>query len=133
MTTEVYTAAEQAGLAAFGTLRDSADLGRLRDAFTAYRNVLAAAGILAAPTMTLDDAHAELAARLLAEKSGHVRYSDDGWRTLLVSEGDVDLAYDRALERLGRGEDTLAADLSYARRILHAKIARTAAGGGDQP
>lgn len=42
-------------------------------------------------------------AQWLAEQSGHPRYTQiaDGWKTLLVSSGDVEIAYNAALRRIG--------------------------------
>jgi hypothetical protein len=43
------------------------------------------------------------AARWLAEQSGHPRYTQvaDGWRALLASTSDVEVAYHAALRRIG--------------------------------
>lgn len=63
-------------------------------------------------------------ARWLAEKSEHPRYTQitDGWRTLLVSTGDVEIAYRAALrgtENLsGMQASRFADELRAAREVL---------------
>lgn len=67
-------------------------------------------GLLAGPTGELTRDDVEQMARWLADQSEHPRYWGEGWRRLLESEVDVDVAYtaastrasQSALEELGR-------------------------------
>jgi hypothetical protein len=117
-----YSAAERAAYTAFGTMADRATIERLRDALAAYRTTLCAAGILRDDSI-ITPADIELAARLLAREAsrgGFPRYGGDGWRMLLRSPGDIDLAYKKASVGVPPVDEATIRDLAWARRVLRA-------------
>jgi hypothetical protein len=122
-TPDAFTAAEQAAFAGFGTMHHTGDADRLRHALTAYRNTLAAAGILREQTDYTAHA-AVLAARYLAAESGFPRYDGDGWELLLASTVDVEVAHRKALEQTTAAEDERRRDIAHARRVLLTIAAR---------
>lgn len=84
----------------------------------------------------LDATTAENYARFLGERSGHNRFTGEGWRTLLRSTVDIDLAYKSAKGGCdGDPEDPLLATLAAIRRALmdHAKTASREPSDGPQP
>lgn len=114
---DAFAAAEQAAFAAFGDLGDARTIDRLRSALAAHRAALTAAGMLRAPVEITVEA-AETAARFLAEESRFPRYEGDGWRLILRSEVDADLAYGKAAGRTPRGDDAHTRDLQHAHRVV---------------
>jgi len=58
-------------------------------------------------------------ARFLAQASGHPRFEEDGWKNLLVAEGEVQMAYRHAMSGVNASLDReRASALGEARTIL---------------
>lgn len=122
--TDPYQAAEQAAIDAYGTCGSGEEAAKLTAALTAYRHTLTAADLLHHPPVQILEEHAETAARYLAEQAdlaGFPRYSGDGWRRLLQSRIDVNVAHKKAAV-LTAGDEEAARDLGYARRLLNTFI-----------
>lgn len=125
--TDAFHAAEHAALTAYGALHSPGEAGRVADALNAYRATLAAAGLLRDEPPNSPHA-VVLAAELLARESRFPRYDGDGWKRLLESTTDVEVAHRKALEGLAPGEDDLRRDIAHARRILLTAAANTQPG-----
>lgn len=99
---------------------------------------LVAAGLLATPQQAPAEAEMEDVARFLARESRFVRYydpddpSDEGWRQLLASPADVDLAAAKAKARTEGGDKETTEALGRAVRLLldHIESRRAAEGEG---
>ncbi|MBO2461653.1 hypothetical protein [Actinomadura violacea] len=109
--------AERAAFCAYGTMRTANEVGKLKAALVAHRNVLAAHGLLRDETTFTPDAAAQ-AAKLLAGESGMYDMRAGQWQMLLYSTAEVQFAYAKALAQAQPEEEGHRRDLTHARRIL---------------
>jgi hypothetical protein len=112
------------------------ELGGEYDVALARADVALVAAVDQARALTRDqhvkqEESAEQTAQWLAEQSDHPRYTQvtEGWRSLLSSPTDVDVAFTAATKRLGDGPGFRVAqqadELRAARDLLH-RIAKAA-------
>lgn len=81
--------------------------------------VLAASGRLNLPELASTPEELDDTAKWLAEKSGFPRYTEaDGWHLLRGHPRDVEVAFAKAKNRVGPGEEDLLHALVTARRVL---------------
>jgi hypothetical protein len=89
-------------------------------ALDTYQAALAAAGYLTLPGRQPTPDELDRSAQWLAAQSCFPRYvaTVDGWRALRRDPRHVIVAYNKAVDQLGAGEDTLAAALAAAKALL---------------